>query len=47
VQFAILFGFVIAATVIYQQKHYATRESLRADIDQIFGGGQCYPGARG
>ena len=34
-QFAILIGLVVAATVIYQQHVYSTHEGLRADIDQM------------
>ena len=34
-QFAILIGLVVAASVIYQQHVYSTHEGLRADIDQM------------
>ena len=35
VQFAILIGLVLAASVIYRQCIYATREALRVDTDEV------------
>ena len=35
VQFAILVGLILAASVIYRQCIYATREALRVDTDQV------------
>jgi len=35
VQFAILIGLILAASVIYRQCIYATREALRVDTDQV------------
>ena len=46
-QFAILIGLVVAATVSYQQNLYATREGLRGNIDQmLLMRGGCKPGFR-
>ncbi len=34
-QFAILIGLMIAAGVVYEQRHYATEDALRVDTDQM------------
>lgn len=34
-QFAILIGLIIAMAVVYQQRIFATKEALRANIDQV------------
>ena len=34
-QFAILIGLAVSATIVWQQNRYATREGLRGDIDQM------------
>jgi putative ABC transport system permease protein len=34
-QFAILIGLIIAAAVIYQQRHFATEDALRINTDQM------------
>ncbi len=34
-QFAILVGLIIAAAVVYQQRHFATQDALRIDTDQV------------
>jgi putative ABC transport system permease protein len=34
-QFAILIGLAVSATVVWQQNRYATREGLRGDIDRM------------